>query len=656
MLHMTLSTRFNPLTPLAMLVLVAGLGCRDAVQPVLKHPALSPNAEISDGAHGIDRNDDVFFLPPMVSNPTGSPGYGDPFQPGLPVTIRICVKSTTGCSLFTSFGPGQVQTSSDHYQANWDTKSPNADPAATYRIEVYVGSTPENHLGSNIPKPVSFADVDVVSSGSQLKNVNTGDFIPLLDGRTLPINVRIERGWNCKNNSSCVSQVVSNDLTAPVTVQTNDGMNAAQFSGHWHDGNFPVIVSIEDITAEANKGAGCTLGLPNVVITTNHCVRYTADPDVVFTNTVTVNTCLPTPADNRQLLLKYDVDEAPTFLRDAPPPIQCPVGFASTDKSSNPLVRLASSALSKLAGLFMPNTAYAIDLGVGGSIDSGGGFSVFALGFPANMDKIAGDGQTAVVGLPVAVAPQVKLYSAHVHELPSEGNPHPEAVVGAQVICTPSAGGLVGGNTSATVTTNAAGIATCPSWVLAEGNNTLVVSAVGYNQSVAVEALEPEGEASTLHGSVTFAATGLAAPSLISCNSDAFGGGVSLNTAQLRFSADTPGEYSFSLTARSGTYDGTVIGVANAKVNVSGGRGSFSPATFAFPAPVPSVTAGSIVTFALAQLSGPSTEAVFYQVPSNGDESCAVTQTNGTTPPLDTFRRNGVNVQIHGAAQPAVIE
>lgn len=38
------------------------------------------------------------------------------------------------------------------------------------------------------------ADVDLVDKGSQLKNVETGQFIALLDGRTLPIKFRIEEG------------------------------------------------------------------------------------------------------------------------------------------------------------------------------------------------------------------------------------------------------------------------------------------------------------------------------------------------------------------------------------------------------------------------------------------------------------------------------
>ena len=54
---------------------------------------------------------------------------------------------------------------------------------------------------------------------------------------------------------------------------------------------------------------------------------------------------------------------------------------------------------------------------------------------------------------------------------------------------------------------------------------------------------------------------------------------------------------------------------------------------------------GSAVTFALEQVSGPST-VVFYEVPSLGNEACPILQTNGTEAPLSTFRRNGVEVRV----------
>lgn len=66
-----------------------------------------------------------------------------------------------------------------------------------YRIRV---SLREMELG--------YVDVDVLSSGSELRNVDTGEFVPLLDGRTLSIKFRLEYG-----------------ITLPVTFEAAHGAN-----------------------------------------------------------------------------------------------------------------------------------------------------------------------------------------------------------------------------------------------------------------------------------------------------------------------------------------------------------------------------------------------------------------------------------------------
>jgi hypothetical protein len=69
------------------------------------------------------------------------------------------------------------------YIVNWHTDEFGLDPEKVYRVRVFVGAI-----------EVGFADVDLVNSGGLLKNVDTGEFIPLLDGRTLPIKFRLEVG------------------------------------------------------------------------------------------------------------------------------------------------------------------------------------------------------------------------------------------------------------------------------------------------------------------------------------------------------------------------------------------------------------------------------------------------------------------------------
>lgn len=134
--------------------------------------------------------------------------------------------------------------------------------------------------------------------------------------------------------------------------------------------------------------------------------------------------------------------------------------------------------------------------------------------------------------------------------------------------------------------------------------------------------------------------------------------GSTLRQVRLYFSADTGGSYTLSLTARGGTYDGTILGTSTATVTLPSDRSTFTAADFIFPNIV--VTAGSTVTFAIGVVSAPSGAVPgqpFYNTgPCSaflGNMSCsvspAVIETEGTTPPLDIFRRGSVAVRILGA-------
>jgi hypothetical protein len=493
---------------LAFSTLLVAAACGDNTLTPTRPVPQAPNSTIFDGAHSGNKN--VFFLPPIVANPVNQPGYGGTPQSGLPVTYRIvCVAcgNNGANTLVTTLTP---TFATDHYQANWDTKAVALDTSKTYRIEVRVGS-----------QALAFADVDVVGSGSQLKKVDTQDFIALLDGRTLPINVRIQQGVTFCTSVNCASEIVpaTTPVDQPFIVETADGLNGAAFRGQWNTAGVPAIVTIQDITSQVSDGTGCNLGLALVKLTIEHCVRISTDPavivnedpnvDAINQNTVVVNTCVANPGDVRQALLKYDVTEAPIFLRDAPPPIACPPGYASINPSRNPFVRLASSIGGFLSDVFGPKTAYAIDLGAGGALDSGSGFSVFGIGFPASLTKVAGDSQTTTASTAVPIDPEVQLLAAHVHSsIEVAADVNPAAVANATITCTIiSGGGTINGSpTSTTVSTNANGFATCPQWVLGSGVNKLMVTATGFGPDLfslgnGVTALQ-------LTNTYTFVATG----------------------------------------------------------------------------------------------------------------------------------------------------
>lgn len=151
--------------------LLAGLSACQSDKVSSPRPE-SPSLEISDGAHA--GNQRFFFLPPMVS----SPAYSGVFDASQHPVVRIA----EGATQVVELNPA-VDVAGETYQAEWHTSEFALDASKTYRITVSVdGFT------------VGFADVDVVKSGAELKNVNTGEFIPLKDGRTLPIKFRLERG------------------------------------------------------------------------------------------------------------------------------------------------------------------------------------------------------------------------------------------------------------------------------------------------------------------------------------------------------------------------------------------------------------------------------------------------------------------------------
>jgi len=489
-------------------VLAAVAACGYNVSPVPKGapptPQFSPT--ILDGAHGGNKS--VFFLPPMVSNPTGQPGFGDPVQAGLPVSFkieRLSQPSIQGCTsqVTKAFSTTDVTFDGTSYQANWHTDESNLLSQCTYRIEVLVGSQIE-----------AFADVDVVSSGSQLKRVDTQEFVPLLDGRTLPIKVRVEQGVRFCTDPNCVSVIVPQNVQTLVV--TPDGENAALFSPGWFSvsqfGTDQVIVTIQDITGSPDVAkTGCGLGVTKMVTPSTpgapvHCVRFNTEPEITQTTAqVVVAVCQENRGDVPQLLLKYDLNEAPVFLRNVPAPIDCPEQIGST----SPLGRAVHYAMSRVGhavqAVLGPKVAYAFDLGVGGSLD-GGGFSVIAAGTPLRMIAESDTLPSAPAGETVDGSQTVQLQYLH---RPSENTPAGpnDAIVTCRVVG--ANGHLIVGDEdvlqgqATRSTDDPSGVYHCPAWRLDQGDNTLEVSASNIDDVVVLG-----GVVGPFSGKVRFHGTG----------------------------------------------------------------------------------------------------------------------------------------------------
>lgn len=140
---------------------------------------------ISDGAHG--GNPHFFFLSPLVPAPSPTGVFDAMASP----TVRVCPLDESGCgpdvAVFTmDMGPGsetvRVDAGAEQFIVNW-----NADNLLStsdqYRIRVLVDG-----------RELGYADVQVIGSAREAKNLTTEETIALVDGRMLPIKFRIEEG------------------------------------------------------------------------------------------------------------------------------------------------------------------------------------------------------------------------------------------------------------------------------------------------------------------------------------------------------------------------------------------------------------------------------------------------------------------------------
>ena len=207
-----------------------------------------PNFAISDATHGTGaRNAFFYWLPPLVPNPNAT-GTFNPFASPV-VTVCELASGGAACALsggqpilvaqFTKTagtGGAVIGVSASDYHVNWRTDLSNLDPAKTYRIGVAVDG-----------RDYGFADVEVGANASELKNVNRNEFVPLVDGRTLPIRFRIEAGAACAGREAeCAEAIVDPRIQQVVTLHDGDVPLAfADFPPGWTNG--PQSVRIERI-------------------------------------------------------------------------------------------------------------------------------------------------------------------------------------------------------------------------------------------------------------------------------------------------------------------------------------------------------------------------------------------------------------------------
>jgi hypothetical protein len=403
-----------------------GLGCEGHQLPTATSVPTSPSDIISDGAHG--GNPDFFFLPPMVPFPSRNPDFelgkfNNTLKPSL--KIEICeLKSenltaqgypsaTTGCvagAPIKTFAPGSVQLvnlplrqngwwslfglpADGFYYVLWDTRQSNLNVNKYYRIKVLLDGS---------ATPLGIADVDPMSNLFQWKYTATGDVVQLIDDVLLPIPFRVEKGGGpvlCGAGSLCNSVTVTNNSPTGSQIVTVDGgggsIAGAKFPNGWLPAGGPqsVVVTISQVSTGANdpvtgaETTPCHVDLP--LLQFQGCFRFTTTPPLPaidesgneFAAPVTVAVCytLQNSGDPREKFAEmwssgpnepaHPLDDASDVGLLAANSRNCTNNIIGSN-NSNGATGFASTGWRKFKGglnrLFGVQTAYAVDLGLGG--------------------------------------------------------------------------------------------------------------------------------------------------------------------------------------------------------------------------------------------------------------------------------------------------
>ncbi len=234
-------TKFMRISLVLLGLFVLLLSCSNPLN--FEHYPTHPARSITDAAH--DGSDEHFyFLPPLVANPSCTGTFDGSFEPVVEILNLTTQEPLATFSKYQGSNGEVVRADplQEHYIVNWHTDLYDLDAATTYRICVLVPI-----CGSLVE--LGYADVDVVDNGRDLRNVNTKDYIPLLDGRTLPIKFRIEIG---AGSSSLQFSEISPHLVAS-DGELHDGFgNSVAVSG---DGSIIVVGAyVNDIGPNVNQG------------------------------------------------------------------------------------------------------------------------------------------------------------------------------------------------------------------------------------------------------------------------------------------------------------------------------------------------------------------------------------------------------------------
>jgi hypothetical protein len=389
------------------LTLISVSACNgDKIGQPISSPLAPPSRSISDGTFALG-NPDFFFLPPMMKNPSSNPNWtAGGFNGSLHPIVHICdmTGTTEATATLTSTCTDlatSVSVTDEQYYVNWQVPTSST---VFYRLSVIVGT-----------KVLGWADVETGVNASQLKNVTTGDYIGLVDGRTLPVKFRIERYALCDvpGTGPCASATVDPSTGGTVsTILVTGGEPAG------------ITIPAGALTAPTTISVQSCPDLPLDLPLFGTCVRVTADPALPpsgFTTPATVFICDVNDASVASRVVDPAQAERITLQRLDPGPVitalphasACESPIASADGTLRGMFAALrrghlGAAAREVASMLAPKPLYAarfIDLGGGGFTSE---LSDFQFALPSKMEIVAGtNDQTAPAGSTLLPAVQV---------------------------------------------------------------------------------------------------------------------------------------------------------------------------------------------------------------------------------------------------------
>ncbi len=351
------------------LAVVGAIGCHGD-----RSYSAGPSALTEDGSHG-NGNAFFFWLPPLVNQQAPAEQV---FSNQLDPTVAIS-NLCSGAVIRTLSGP-EVQLADGAYQANWHTTEDNLDSSCTYRIAVQTGS-----------RQLGVADVDVVDDGRELKNVDTGEYIALLDDSTLPIKFFIGVGSQCeRTDSDCGEGTAQPDQTT--TIVTTHGQAGVVIPAGALDQPATIII-------ESADDRPCIAELPEPVFSGsigpigNSCYDIHTEPPLAevnpsgrFNTNVTVGICAETGSLDH---VTQDLLQIFQLHVGATPAIRALRNVGAPFLSCEPAYpQLLGYLAARLGSLFVPRPLHAtttmtLHIGAGGETDM---YSRFTWALPSQQD------------------------------------------------------------------------------------------------------------------------------------------------------------------------------------------------------------------------------------------------------------------------------